>query len=121
MKLKYSQIAQHRAQLQQEQNNQCALCGDSIEQGSAVLDHCHKTGVIRAVLHRGCNSMLGKIENNMPRSQLTPARLRVLAERLLDYIESTRDSVIHPTHLTPEEKKLKAYKKKKKKPVKKGY
>ncbi len=32
-----------------------------------MLDHDHSTGFVRGVLDRGCNSLLGKVENNYRR------------------------------------------------------
>lgn len=113
MKLKHREIAEYRVQFLEQQQGRCALCNEPIED-DAVLDHCHKTGRLRRVLHRGCNSMLGKIENNMPRSQMTSDRLREFAKRLVLYIEDEWDDIIHPTHKTAEERAM--YKKKKKKP-----
>ena len=102
MKLKSTEIRGYRLQQLKQQNNLCALCGDAIID-DAVLDHDHKSGLIRQVLHRGCNSMLGKIENAMPRSRMNRQRLRVFAVNLLGYIETAHSDVIHPTH---KEKKM---------------
>lgn len=106
MKLKYSEIAKYRSQQLGNQASECALCGDMIFD-DAVLDHDHKTGLIRKVLHRGCNSMLGKIENNMPRSKMTQDRLEVFAGRLIEYIKTQHTECLHPTYKTLEEKKMK--------------
>jgi DNA-binding sugar fermentation-stimulating protein len=122
MKIKHREIVDYRNLFLEQQQRRCALCNEPID-GDAVLDHCHKTGRLRRTLHRGCNSMLGKIENNMARSQMTNERLREFAKRLVLYIESEWDDIVHPTHKTPEERKM-AYKKKKKqmpKPKKKKY
>ncbi|CAB4137187.1 recombination endonuclease VII [uncultured Caudovirales phage] len=118
MKLLYREVKAHREKLLQGQGNRCALCGENIVD-DAVLDHCHKTGKIRRVLHRGCNAMLGKIENNLVRNKMTPARLAQFALNLVHYVEQEYEDIVHPTYLTTEEKKMKAYKKKKK-PVKPG-
>jgi hypothetical protein len=103
VKLKYKEVKEYRLEQLAQQNHCCALCGAVIED-DAVLDHDHKTGLLRQVLHRGCNSMLGKIENNMPRSRMDLQTLRVFAERLVDYIETTHTDIRHPTHRTSEEK-----------------
>lgn len=103
MKLKYSEIAEYRSQQLGLQNSRCALCGDMILD-DAVLDHDHKTGFIRKVLHRGCNSMLGKIENNMPRSRMTLDKLEEFAGRLIEYIKTQHTLSLHPTFKTKEEK-----------------
>lgn len=118
MKLLYREVKTHREELLKRQGFRCALCGDEIDD-DAVLDHCHKTGKIRKVLHRGCNAMLGKIENNLARNKMTSVRLSQFALNLVHYVEQEYEDIVHPTYLTPEERKMKAYKKKKK-PVKPG-
>lgn len=113
VRLKYSEIPAVRNYLLEQQNHCCGLCGDIIEEGKAVLDHDHRSGIIRRVLHRGCNSMLGKIENNMARSEIDIFRLMKIADKVADYIQNNTTDWIHPTYKTPEERKMKAYKKKK--------
>jgi len=117
MKLKYNEIAPYRAQQLNTQNNCCALCGDVVVD-DAVLDHCHKTGLLRKVLHRGCNSLLGKIENNMPRSKMTIDRLEVFAGNLIEYIKTQHTDILHPTYKTKEERKMGRGRGKGKKPPK---
>ena len=107
MKLKHSEIRDWRIRQLGTQDYFCALCHDSIEPTEAVLDHDHKTGLLRQVLHRGCNSMLGKIENNMPRSKMTIDRLEVFTTNLIEYITKQHTEVLHPTYKTKEERKMK--------------
>lgn len=97
MKLKYREIAEYRRLQLEHQHYQCGLCGEVIDQ-TPVLDHDHKTGLIRQVLHRGCNLILGKIENNMARNQISMQRLQQICDRLIPYITETHTDVIHPTH-----------------------
>jgi len=112
VKLKYKEIATERSQRLEQQEYHCSLCGDTIID-DAVLDHDHKTGRIRSVLHRGCNAMLGKIENNMPRNCMNIHRLEQFCSNLVKYITQEYEDVIHPTYQTAEERKMKsAYKKK---------
>jgi hypothetical protein len=106
MKLKHTQIKQYRETQLQHQDQKCALCGEGIEL-DAVLDHDHKTGLIRQVLHRGCNSLLGKIENSMPRSRVDIRRLENIVRNLVPYLTKTHTEIRHPTHLTIEERKMK--------------
>ena len=41
-------------------------CGNELDwKKETHIDHCHKTGKVRAVLCRRCNTMLGHIEKNM--------------------------------------------------------
>ena len=105
MKLKYNDVKPYRLDALKAQNNTCALCNELVEEGEAVLDHCHKTGRIRKVLHRGCNALLGKIENNMPRNRVTMRRLKGIAHNLVNYLERDYQDIIHPTYKTVEERK----------------
>jgi len=90
-----------------EQKGRCALCSQPIAASEAVYDHDHKTGHCRAVLHRGCNAMLGHIENNMPRHKLTNmARLAAFLRAIPEYISRDwTDQPLHPTYRTEDEKR----------------
>lgn len=107
MKLKYTEIKTQRQQALIAQAHTCALCGDII-QGDAVLDHDHKTGLIRKVLHRGCNALLGKVENNLKRNGMDMSRLARWSSKLVEYLTTHHTDLVHPTFLTPEERKMKA-------------
>ena len=97
MKLKRTEIKSYRLLQLQEQEHLCALCEERIVD-DAVLDHDHKTGLIRRVLHRGCNALLGKIENNLPRNRITISRLDALSRNLVTYITGTHTDLLHPTY-----------------------
>lgn len=101
MRLKHSEIRDYRILQLGRQDYTCALCGEDCEPEEAVLDHDHRSGRIRRVLHRGCNSMLGKIENNMPRSRIDLERLKTFTENLIQYITDTHTELIHPRHKEP--------------------
>lgn len=60
-------------QLVEAQKGRCAACG---EESRLVVDHCHATGAVRALLCSNCNTAEGLLR--------TPARARALA----DYIEA---------------------------------
>ena len=107
MKLKYTEIKQTRERILVQQDGCCALCQHPIVD-DAVLDHDHKSGKIRRVLHRGCNALLGKIENNMPRNRITMERLRSFSENLISYLEEEYADIVHPTYKTSEERKMQA-------------
>ena len=102
MRLKHTELRDYRVRQLGIQDYACALCGDDCDPEEAVLDHDHRTGLIRGVLHRGCNSMLGKIENNMPRSRIDLARLIKFAENLHRYITDTHTELTHPRHKNKE-------------------
>ena len=106
MKLKYNEIAPLRAKLLEQQKGCCALCEQPIID-DAVLDHDHTSGIIRCVLHRGCNTLLGKIENNMARSKVDLARLSSISANLIKYIVADPGSeLLHPTYKTKEERAM---------------
>lgn len=117
MRLTYTKVREYRQQQLSLQDNCCDLCGEPIID-DAVLDHDHRSGLIRKVLHRGCNAMLGKIENNLARNRMDHNRLKTWASNLVDYIQTTHTDILHPSYKTKETKM--AYKKKGgKKPPKK--
>lgn len=107
-KLKASEVAGYRAQMMVAQAGHCRLCGERIEGSEQpVLDHDHKTGHVRGVLHRGCNAMLGHIENNRPRHALNGGRLRRFLLAVFEYIHADHtDKPLHPTHKTADEKRI---------------
>lgn len=118
MRAKPKDIKPLREQFLKEQGGVCALCNQAIEQGEAVLDHCHKTGYLRAVLHRGCNAYIGSMENNLARNKVTPERLSAILANFQFYVNSHR-LILHPTHLTPEERLARAKRRAKAKRAKK--
>ena len=91
-----------------QQGGVCALCGEAIQDGEAVADHDHTTGQMRGVLHRGCNAMLGHIENNRPRHRLTSiARLSKFLAAVVEYLYRKRPEAtpLYPTHRTADQKR----------------
>lgn len=101
-------VAPFRARLGAEQKGLCAICrrplGDKTK--APVLDHDHLTGEIRGVLHRGCNSLLGHIENGKARYGLTAVSdlARFLAG-VQEYMHAPGHGVLHPTYRTEDEKR----------------
>lgn len=106
-----------RRRMLAQQGGLCALCGQPVEIGTDVLDHDHATGHLRGVLHRGCNAMLGHIENNRPRHLLTdPDKFKAWLSNVFEYIYADYSSrEFHPTHKSSEEKKQAAANKRRKK------
>lgn len=107
-RLTSSGIAPYRAQLLAgRQRGLCALC--KRKPTVPCLDHCHSEGVVRGVLCRGCNALLGKIENNAARNGLRGNDLNTYLMNIpayLAYGAQGGTGILHPTHKTPEEKRL---------------
>lgn len=105
-KLKASQVPATRERLLTEQGGRCALCLRVIRR-DPVLDHDHHTGAVRGVLHRGCNALLGKIENNHKRYGIED--LAAFLQGTPAYLQRHRENrtgLLHPTHKTEDEKRL---------------
>ena len=126
-KLKQAEIPQARRLYLSAQDGRCPLCERPIVEDDAVLDHDHVTGIVRATLHRGCNAMLGKIENGRRLYKLSAAPdLSRFLNNVSAYIAIPSllpDSaiVLHPLHKTDEDKKaLRKKRAKAKRLLKKG-
>lgn len=110
-RVKTSELPIIKKKLIAKQNGVCPLCGNSLltkPSRDVVVDHCHKTGYIRAALCRGCNGVEGKIINLVMRFGKS-ARVEYFIERLLNYWKlhrSPQTEWIHPTHKTEDEKRL---------------
>ena len=97
-----------------EQGETCSLCHNRIHDYMACLDHDHKTGHVRTVLCKPCNTAEGKILGWAIRSGSKDPSFYL--KELVKYWE--RDfthNPLHPTHLTPNEKEIKVLKRKQKK------
>jgi hypothetical protein len=82
------------------------VCWERIAPGEDVLDHCHSTGHVRGVLHRGCNAMLGHIENNRARHMMKGGRLYRFLKGVEAYLSADHTSrPLHPTFKTDEQKR----------------
>lgn len=117
-KLKSTQLAAYRKNAATAQGGRCDLCGQPFGAKAPrdpVLDHCHKTGAVRGVLHRGCNSLFGKVENGAPRFGVhdVPSFTNGCGQYLRKHMTNIT-GLTHPLHKTAEEKKVKAAEKRKK-------
>lgn len=104
--LKHSQIAPVRAKKLAEQGGVCVLC--TRKPAVPCLDHCHSAGHLRGVLCRGCNALLGKLENNKGRYGLgDPTAFAKFCANVPAYLTRHQfGNTLHPTFKTPEQKRL---------------
>lgn len=61
--------------LMKKQKNVCAICGLKPEKYLAV-DHCHKSGKVRGLLCRKCNSAIGLLDDSSIRLRAATLYLR---------------------------------------------
>lgn len=105
------QIAAVRAKMAKDQEGKCALCGlPFTPKDGPALDHDHTTGLVRAVLHRSCNGIEGRVLKLAQRAHAgLPAKdyLVRLGEYYAHHAEP-RTNLIHPEHLTEDQKREKA-------------
>jgi len=108
-------LKEFREKRLKENEFKCALCGRTITQEEAVVDHIHGTHksmypetnkLVRDVICRDCNVLLGKIENQYLRSSKeykASVDLPTFLERASAYIRKYSDienfieKLIHPT------------------------
>lgn len=107
-KLKQKDLKKFREDLLKKQNGSCSLCGTPVTE-DAVLDHDHKTGRVRATLHRHCNAALGKVENYVlgygKHHFLQEEVLEGFLKGLLEYMSMDYGHMpYHPKHKTPLDK-----------------
>jgi hypothetical protein len=128
VKIKRSDIHSVREQIKTSQSDACAVCGGSfnshtyhhkkrkvVPKYKACLDHDHGSGAVRGVLCSYCNAIEGKVKTALKRyhpyigEAETPEYLRAIAD-YLDLHRTSQTNLLHPDHLTNEEKRLRANK-----------
>ncbi len=118
-KLKTTGVKKLRLELLEKQGFKCAICGHDCDEDQAVLDHDHKGGHVRAVLHRTCNAVEGKVVNAMRRYGVKdPYAFLTGLVRYHEQHATNQTGLIHPAHFTPEEKVERAKAKAKRKRLK---
>ena len=90
--MKTSEVKAFREKLLLEQQNICALCRTPITK-NACLDHDHSSGKVRGVLHHGCNTFLGFLENGFRRkmNSITDERLFGILKNYYSYVNTLRN------------------------------
>lgn len=103
-RLTVKELAAWRLAQYDRQGGKCRLCKLPLAKASMVADHDHKTGRIRGLLHRACNSCLGAIENAAKRYGMPPHMFPAFCAGVGPYLRGAQKPLIYPTHRTPEEK-----------------
>lgn len=113
MKLKVKDIPALRDKIALSQNGFCWLCKIDLRCVTACLDHDHETGLIRGVLCQNCNGIEGKINNLARRAKRQGTKAKFITSVLAYWncFEEAARMEIHPTHKTPDEKRLRRNKK----------
>lgn len=113
-RLKHSDIKKYRERLLKQQRYKCPLCQQELLPEDAVLDHDHETGHVRRVLHRSCNQAEGRILSWAKRSRSDNPKQFV--KNLVNYWAlNFTNKPLHPSHLSPTEKKLRVLRRRMKK------
>lgn len=107
---KLSTVSQIRSHLLKIQGGLCPLCSMPIQTDQAVLDHCHQTGQVRAVLHRNCNQLESKVRGLFKRfgGQHQPQQLLTNLMRLWYGLQHP---FLHPDHMTEYKKQARTLRK----------
>ncbi|UYA98857.1 hypothetical protein IVIADoCa7_31 [Xanthomonas phage vB_Xar_IVIA-DoCa7] len=108
IRIKQSQVKGIKLSFIEKQGGRCAICKLPLAADKAVLDHDHHTGAVRGALHGGCNSLLGKLENNAPRFGVKD--IGIFSNGVADYLRVHAVNVTgyeHYLHRTDEEKRIK--------------
>ena len=113
MKMKQSDIPEIRKMLIAKQNGVCPICGKDLTRVSPVnqvVDHCHETGFVRAVVHRGCNKVEGSVLNTVRRWGKAGTMDEIISTmiRLVSFWElhaTPQTDIIYYNHKTAAEKR----------------
>lgn len=109
-KLPRSKLKAEKLRLLKEQNWECAICGiNLLDRGSdACLDHCHNSGFLRGVLCRNCNRGEGKVRTVSIQCKRGGTQLDWVMQ-LVKYLithKAPNTHLLHPTHKTDEDKRV---------------
>lgn len=94
------------------QGGLCALCAEPLDfhsKGAVVIDHDHKSGLVRGVLCRPCNGAEGKVANAAGRwgaRSMEYSKIIPFLKRLIAYLEKPPIPLIYPLHKSPEDKRI---------------
>lgn len=109
MKLKPSEVPGVRARMLKKQRGICPLCKIPIQPHDAALDHDHATGYVRAVLHRQCNTVEGKVNHWATRAGprgIKTDRSNILRSLLRYWAKDYSGNPEHPNHGRPKKRRI---------------
>ncbi len=112
--LRPSEVKSVCDQIARKQNNKCAVCNKPFTQRDGpVLDHCHITGYIRGVLHNSCNRVEGRVKAkaHLCHKGISATEYIIGLGKYLTDTKIPKYNLIHPSHMTPEAKRLQRNKK----------
>ena len=61
----YGITTDEKMDLLKQQNYHCKICGNKVNMISGHIDHNHKTGKVRGILCRECNTAIGLFKDNI--------------------------------------------------------
>lgn len=65
LKIRYGLTKEQYFEILENQNGVCAICEQKCKTNQRlVVDHCHKTSVVRGLLCKSCNMQLGVLEKD---------------------------------------------------------
>jgi len=109
-RIKASELSAVKKELLKKQKFKCPICAGSLIGANTVVDHDHETGIIRAVLHRGCNGAEGKLKRLMILwGKCSPSTIADGLKRMIAYWElhkTAQTEYIYHTFRTEAEKKV---------------
>lgn len=116
-KITRGQVRAVTMKLLKGQGGLCPVCSKPINLAQRstsgdgpALDHDHRTGHIRGVLHRSCNGGIGKAESIVGRwitgSMQDERAIIQDMQRMVNYLLQPNTDLIYYTHKTPEEAAL---------------
>lgn len=115
-KITRGQVRSVTMKLLKEQGGLCPVCAKPINLAQRstsgdgpALDHDHRTGHIRGVLHRSCNGGIGKAESIVGRwitgSMQDEQAIIQDMQRMVNYLLQPNTDLIYYSHKTEEEAK----------------
>lgn len=98
IQLKGKDLKPLREKMLKEQEGFCPITKVIIDSEQAVVDHCHDSGFVRAVLSRSVNTAEGKCRGAWIRfAKNTGISYGDFLRNLADYVDQQHTNLIHPT------------------------